>query len=451
MTPLNPISNKEIGPLSPPRHPMELSEVRARQERHVFYTWSAQKHANPVSIVGGERAFFFDERGERWFDFESQVFNCNLGHQDTRVIRAIQEQAATLACAHPAAVFEAKARLGELLTEVTPGDIDHFFLCLSGAEAIENAYKIARMLTGRKKVIARRRSYHGASMGALSLTGDARRAPLEPGLWGVLRAEDPYCYRCPYQLTPETCSTQCATHIEHIIEMEGPDQIAAIFVEGVTGSNGGFIPPEEYWPKLREICDRHQILLIADEVFSGFGRTGEWFAVDHWGVVPDMITMAKGVTSGYQALGVLGVRSEIAERFQEEVLWCGLTSYAHPISCAAAVATIEAYREDKLIEHAKQLGVTLRDALGAWSNESWYGHSRCLGLFGTLELADHVTETQRTQLKAELRARRLHMLVKNQCVFITPPLSITESELLEGVALVYDAIVSAIDATSDAL
>lgn len=429
-----------ITPLQSSPQGSPLESVQARQERHIFYTWSAQRHAQPVSIVGGERGFFFDERGERWFDFESQVFNCNLGHQDQRVIEAIKAQAESLACAHPAAVFESKARLGELLAEVTPGDIDHFFLCLSGAEAIENAYKIARMLTGRKKVIARRRSYHGASMGALSLTGDARRTPLEPGLWGVLRAEDPYCYRCPYQLTPETCSMQCATHIEHIIEMEGPDQIAAIFAEGVTGSNGGFIPPDDYWPKLREICDRHGILLVADEVFSGFGRTGEWFAVNHWGVTPDMITMAKGVTSGYQALGVLGVRAELAERFQEEVLWCGLTSYAHPVSCAAAVATIEAYREDQLIERAAQLGVTLRDTLASWSSESWYGHSRCLGLFGTLELADHVTEAELAELKLELRARRLHMLVKARCVFITPPLSITEAELLEGVALVREAL-----------
>lgn len=416
------------------------SQIRARQERHIFYTWSAQSQAQPLPITGGEGAFFFDGEGQRWFDFESQVFNCNLGHQDQRVIKAIQAQAAELACAHPAAVFEAKARLGELLTEVTPGDIDHFFLCLSGAEAIENAYKIARMLTGRKKVIARRRSYHGASMGALSLTGDARRLPLEPGLWGVLRADDPYCYRCPYQLKPESCSLQCATHIEHIIEMEGADQIAAIFVEGLTGSNGGFIPPDGYWPKLREICDRYDILLIADEVFSGFGRTGEWFAVDHWGVVPDMITMAKGVTSGYQPLGVLGVRPQIAARFDDEVLWCGLTSYAHPISCAAAVATIEAYREDRLIESAAQLGVDLTATLKSWSTRPWYGHSRCLGLFGTLELADHITDDQLSALKMALRAQRIHLLIKGRLLFVTPPLCIKLNELTEGLELIYQAL-----------
>lgn len=418
----------------------EHADLRSRQERHVFYTWTAQNAATPLPISRGEGAFFYDHEGHRWFDFESQVFNCNLGHQDQRVIQAIQQQAATLACAHPAAVYESKARLGELLTEVTPGDIDHFFLCLSGAEAIENAYKIARLVTGRKKVIARRRSYHGASMGALSLTGDQRRLPFEPGLWGVLRADDPYCYRCPYQLKPESCSLQCARHLEHLIEMEGPEQIAALFVEGVTGSNGGFIPPDEYWPILREICDRYGILLIADEVFSGFGRTGEWFAVDHWGVVPDMITMAKGITSGYAPLGALGVRAELASRFDDEVLWCGLTSYAHPISCAAAVATIEAYREDRLIENTARLGHWLRDVLLSWSEYDWYGHSRCLGLFATLELSDNVTETQLARLKSKLRAARVHILLKGQLLFITPPLCISQSELQEGVSLVFEAI-----------
>ena len=199
---------------------------------------------------------------------------------------------------------------------------------------------------------------------------------------GRSKSKDP-CYRCPYQLKPDTCSMQCATHIEHIIEMEGPETIAAIFAEGVTGSNGGFIPPDGYWPKLRKICDKYGILLIADEVFSGFGRTGEWFAVDHWGVVPDMITMAKGVTSGYAPLGVLAVRESLAEHFNDEVLWCGLTSYAHPISCAAAVATIEAYLEDDLITHAKRRGAELTEVFDSWRSESWYGDSRCLGLFGT--------------------------------------------------------------------
>ncbi len=424
------------------REMFHIDELKRRQEEHIFYTWTAQNQASPLPISRGEGAFFFDHEGQRWFDFESQVFNCNLGHQDQRVIQAIQDQAQRLSCAHPAAVYESKAQLGELLNEVSPGDISKFFLCLSGAEAIENAYKVARMITGRQKVIARRRSYHGASMGALSLTGDARRLPFEPGLWGVIRAEDPYCYRCPFGLALESCSMQCASQIEHIIEMEGPENIAAIFAEGVTGSNGGFIPPQAYWPKLREICDRYGILLVADEVFSGFGRTGEWFAVDHWGVTPDMITMAKGVTSGYAPLGVLGVRGELAARFDDEVLWCGLTSYAHPISCAAAVATIQAYKEDDLINNSKHLGDQLGEVLASWNSESWYGDSRCLGLFGTLELADQCDDDQLSSLKEALRSHRVHILLKGRMLFITPPLCISAAELNEGLEIIYQCLLT---------
>jgi len=427
------------------------SELAARQSRHVLYTWTAQREARPISIARGEGALFYDHAGERWLDFESQVFNCNLGHGDQRVIQAIQRQAEELACAHPAALFEAKARLGELLAEVSPGDMSHAFLCLSGSEAIENAYKIARMVTGRPKVIARRRSYHGASMGALSLTGDPRRRPLEPGLWGVLRADDPYCYRCPYGLTPESCSMQCATHIEHVIEMEGPDSIAAIFAEGVTGSNGGFIPPDGYWQRLRELCDRYGILLVADEVFSGFGRTGEWFAVDHWGVCPDLMTVAKGITSGYAPMGALLMRPELAARFEDETLWCGLTSYAHPISCAAAVATIQAYQEDGLIDNAKRLGQWLSAELKGLEARDWCGEGRGLGLFGTIELDQALLAARpggepafATALKRGLASRRVHALYKDHNLFITPPLCISQEQLAEGLNLMIEAIEEAL-------
>ena len=425
--------------MTPPSTPLNPDLAR-RQAQHILYTWTAQSSASPLPIAGGEGACFTDHAGGRWFDFESQVFNCNLGHGDRRVIEAIQRQAGELACAHPAAVFEAKARLGELLAEVTPGDMSHAFLCLSGSEAVENAYKIARMVTGRKKVIARRRSYHGASMGALSLTGDERRLPFEPGLWGVLRAEDPYCHRCPFQLEPGSCKMQCATHIEHIIKMEGPDQIAAIFAEGLTGSNGGFIPPDGYWQHLRALCDRYGILLVADEVFSGFGRTGEWFAVDHWGVVPDLMTMAKGITSGYAPLGAVMMRPHIAEHFQRNTLWCGLTSYAHPISCAAAVATIEAYRESDLIGNAARQGAWLTERLRALEAEDWCGQGRCLGLFGTIEFADHMSAGFGDRLKAALKARRVHALYKELKLFITPPLCVTREQLDEGLSLCLDAI-----------
>ncbi len=433
-------------------------DLEARQRRHVLYTWSAQDRAAPLPIARGEGAWFIDHAGERWLDFESQVFNVNAGHGDRRIVDAIKRQADELACAHPAAVFEAKAALGEALARVTPPGIDRFFLCLSGAEANENAFKIARLVTGRAKVVARRRSYHGATMGALSLTGDHRRPPLEPGLWGVLRAEDPYCYRCPFGLEPTSCGVRCASHLETLLELEDPSTVAAIFLEGVTGANGGFVPPPEYWPMVRAICDRHGILLVADEVFSGFGRTGRWFAVDHWGVVPDMITMAKGLTSGYAPLGAVGLRASIAARFDDETLWCGLTSYAHPISCAAALATIGVYEQDRLIEHAAGLDPVLGEGLERLkARHGIVGDARSIGLFGTLELVlDRETKTPIVpygksatpgsvghRVKQALRARRVHAALNGNFLFVAPPLCISAEDLREGLARIDDALTEA--------
>ena len=413
-----------------------MSELVERQRRHVLYTWTAQNRATPVDIVRGEGAVFWDREDGRWLDFESQVFNCNAGLGEKRIITAMQQQLGELACAHPAAVFEQKAALGEKLARHTPGDLNRFFLCLSGAEAVENAVKMARLITGRQKVIARRRSYHGATMGALSLTGDERRLAVEPGLWGVLRAEDPYCFQCPFGLTHPECGVRCATHIEHIVQMEGPDRIAAIVLEGVTGANGGFVPPDDYWPTVRAICDRYGILLVADEVFSGFGRTGEWFAVDHWDVVPDMITMAKGLTSGYAPMGCVALRDPLAAHFDDEPLWCGLTSYAHPVSCAAASASIDVYEQDGLIERAARLSPHVAGRLAAMKAKyPVVSDTRGLGLFHTMELS-----ADAAPLKAAFRARRLHLLVRGPNVFVCPPLCITEEQLDEGLDLIDAAL-----------
>lgn len=429
--------------------------LEAVQSAHVLYTWSAQKSARGVSIRGGQGVWFEDHAGQRWLDFESQVFNCNVGHGNARIAQAIADQALSLPCAHPAAVFPSKVALGEKLAAIAPGDIDRFFLCLSGAEANENALKIARMLTGRSKVVARRRSYHGASMGALSLTGDNRRLAAEPGLWGVLRMEDPYCYRCPFGLRPESCGTLCAGQLEHILQMEGPETVAAVFVEGVTGANGGFVPPDDYWPKLREICDRYGVLLVADEVFSGFGRTGKWFAVDHWGVVPDIITMAKGISGGYAPLGAVGLRRHLAARFDEETLWAGLTNYAHPISCAAGSAAIDVYEEEGLIENAARLQPVLRAALDeVAAKHVCVGDVRAIGLFGTLEfVADRQTReplvaygkkaqagSLLARLAQSLKERRIHALIRGNCLFITPPLCIDEADLRWGIAQIDEAL-----------
>ncbi len=421
------------------------TELEARQRAHIMYTWSAQSRATPLPIAGGKGATFTDHEGNRWLDFESQVFNCNAGHGETRIIRAMQAQLESLACAHPAAVYEAKAALGERLASVTPEGIDRFFLCLSGAEANENAIKIARAVTGRTKVVARRRSYHGASMGALSLTGDPRRLAGEPGLWGVVRIEDPYCFRCPFETTPDRCGVLCARHLEHVVQLEGPETIAAVFLEGITGANGGFVPPADYWPTMRKICDKYGILLVADEVFTGFGRTGRYFAVDHFGVTPDLITLAKGLTSGYAPLGAVGMTERVAEHFDTSTLQCGLTGYAMPVSVAAAVATLDVYREDRLVERAAERGQEL--AAGLWRLKARHpaiGDARSLGLFGTIELVtpdgrplvayDTVApkDSPAGRLKEALVRRRVHAAFRWSFLMIAPPLCITSEELAEG-------------------
>ena len=435
-----------------------MASLEERQRKHVFFTWSAQEKAVPVSIVDGKGAVFTDENGDRWLDFESQVFNCNLGHGENRVVQAIQAQAAQLGVAHPAAVYPAKVALGEALSRITPDGLEKFFLCLSGSEAIENALKICRLVTGRTKVIARRRSYHGASMGALSLTGDPRRWPLEPGLWGVLRAEDPYCYRCPFGGKEGSCGMTCANHIEHILEMENPESVAAIFMEGVTGTNGGFIPPNGYWQRVREICDKYGILLVADEVFTGFGRTGEWFAVDHWGVKPDLMTMAKGITGGYAPLGVVAVREDLAAHFDDNPLWCGLTGYAHPTSCAAAVAAIEVYEQDHLMEASRVRGKQLLKGLRQLKKKfPIIGDVRGLGLFATIEFVkDRKTKEPMSaygkppqpgsfmpRLAAALRQRRVHAASKWTHLFLAPPLCVTAEEIDEALVLIGEAIAEA--------
>lgn len=434
---------------------MSQTDLEARQRRHILFTWSAQSAAAPVRIAGGQGIRFHDHDGRTWLDFESQVFNCNAGHGQTSISDAIAAQARELACAHPNAVFEAKAALGERLASLTPPGLDRFFLCLSGAEANENALKIARALTGRQKVIARRRSYHGASAGASSLTGDPRRWPAEPDLWGVQRIEDPYCYRCPFGQAYPGCGLRCAEHLEHVIQMEGPDRIAAVFMEGVTGANGGFVPPDGYWQRIREICTRHGILLVADEVFTGFGRTGRWFAHNHWDVTPDLITMGKGITSGYAPLGAVAIRDELAARFDDRVLNCGLTHYAHPIACAAANATIDLYRATGMVENAARMGERLQEGLAALAaKHRVVGDARNLGLFGVLELvSDPETReplvpyngaikpgTPAGRLKAALAARGLHILLRWNFLFVAPPLCISEDDLKLGLGLIDEAL-----------
>ncbi|HET8587501.1 MAG TPA: aminotransferase class III-fold pyridoxal phosphate-dependent enzyme, partial [Candidatus Limnocylindria bacterium] len=288
---------------------------------HTIFSWSAQGKVNPIVIDHAEGIYFWDADGKRYIDFNSQLMSVNIGHGDPRVANAIAEQAHRLAFAAPQFATEVRARLGQMLAELTPGDLNHFFFTLGGSEANENALRMARMYTGRQKVMARYRSYHGATAGSMSVTGEPRRWASEPAVPGVVRVLDPWRWGSP---EPEPVGEHLA-YLEEVINYEGPDKIAAFILETVTGTNGILVPPDGYLQGVRELCTRYGIMLICDEVMAGFGRTGRWFAVDHWDVVPDLMTMAKGLTSSYLPLGAVAVSDRIAAHFADNVYYGGLT------------------------------------------------------------------------------------------------------------------------------
>jgi taurine--2-oxoglutarate transaminase len=426
-------------------------EIVEMNREYTFFSWSVQGQVNPIPVDKAEGIYFWDTDGKRYIDFSSQLMNTNIGHQHPKVVKAIQDQAARICFVHPGNATEVRGVLGKKLSEVTPGNLKKTFYTLGGSEANENAIKIARFYTGRRKILARYRSYHGATHGSLALTGDYRRLAVEPVMPGGVHFLDPYCYRCPFGMEKESCNRQCITHVEEIIQYEGPDKIAAIIMEGVVGSNGLIVPPDDYWPRIREICNKYGILLISDEVMSGWGRTGKWFAVDNWNVVPDIITTAKGITSGYVPLGAVIVSEPIARFFDDKYLYAGLTYNGHALACAAAVATIEVYEEDHLIENAAKVGKYLGKALEAIKRRHpSVGDVRYIGLFSTLELVANrkTKEIMSAPVMAEvgksLRQNGLftYIMASNMgsMVFVVPPLCITEAQIDEGLAIVEKAL-----------
>jgi taurine--2-oxoglutarate transaminase len=419
-------------------------EIVELSRKHTLYEWSAQSKVDPIPVARAEGVYFWTPEGKRFIDFNSQLMCVNVGHGDRRVVQAIQRQAAQLAYANPFMATEPRARLGAKLAELAPGDIDVFFFTNGGAEAVENAIKIARSVTGRQKIVARYRSYHGATAGGMTLTGDPRRWPNEPGIPGVVHVLDPYHGIERGWDTAE----QSLAMLDEVIQLEGASTIAAFILEPVTGTNGILIPPPGYLQGVRELCTRHGILMICDEVMSGFGRTGEWFAVDHWKVVPDLLTMAKGLTSAYVPLGAVGMRREIAERFRDKPFPGGLTYNSHPLACAAALATIAAYEEDDMIAHAKRMGELMRSIhLDLEERHPSVGATRSIGLFGIVELVRDArtrqplapfngTSDEMMALGRFFRQEGLYTFVRWNTFFTNPPLCITEQELREGFAII---------------
>src|SRR5271168_3433931 len=355
--------------------------------QHNYGTWRFQKNWNPMHIVDAEGCYIIDANGNRYLDFSSQLMCSNLGHKNQAVIEAIAEQARKLPYIMPGYATDTRVELSRLLLEVLPEGLNKFFFTTSGTEANEAAFKIARMYTRKTKIIARYRSYHGSTMASIAATGDPRRWAMEPGGkgQGFLFAPEVNCYNCPIKHTYPTCNIACADYLEHMIENES--DVAAVIVEPVVGTNGVLIPPKEYFPKLREICTRHGVLLIADEVMSGWGRTGEWFAMDHWGVKPDILVTAKGITSAYVPLGLCATTGKIAEFFEDHYFAHGHTYEAHPMTLAPAVATIHEMQRLNLVERSCAMGSYLGDKLRELArSHASVGDVRGLGLFWAVDL-----------------------------------------------------------------
>jgi taurine--2-oxoglutarate transaminase len=434
---------------------MTNEEIIGLNRAYTFFSWASQAKVNPIPVVRAAGVYLWDAEGKRYLDFSSQLMNVNIGHNHPRVVAAIKEQADRLVFVAPLFATEVRGELGRMLAEIAPGDLKKTFFTLGGADAIENAIKIARMYTGRFKIVTRYRSYHGATYGAISAGGDPRRLPVEPGIPGIVRVFDPYCYRCVFDQKPESCSRQCISHIEQVIQFEGPNSIAAVLMEGVTGTSGLFVPPADYWPRLREICDRYGILLIADEVMSGFGRTGTWFGVNHWDVVPDMIATAKGITSGHLPLGATIVSERIADFFEEHTFWAGMTYSSHPMSCAAGIATLKVYEEDGLLENARRMEPVMAEGLADLkARHPVVGDVRGLGLFWVVELVQD-RETRQPlvpwnakgselgpmqELTRYMREHGLYVFVKWNNLYLVPPLCITADQIREGLAVLDGAL-----------
>src|SRR5215217_6204033 len=442
---------------------LDAKRIQELDKQHVLHSWSVQNQISPPAIAGGEGRYFWDHDGNRYLDFASQLVNVSIGYQHAKVVAAIKEQADKLCTIGPPMATEPRSTLARMLAEITPGDLTMSFFTNGGAEANENAIKLARWYTGRHKIIARYRSYHGATGGAITLTGDPRRWPAEPGLPGVVRMFDPYTYRCPAG-HPDPCPVCTGgAHLEEILMYEGPETVAAVILETVTGTNGVIVPPDGYLQSIRETCDRHGILLITDEVMAGFGRTGKWFAVDNWDVVPDIMTVAKGINSGYVPLGAMVVREPIADWIRGRYFAGGLTYSGHPLACASGVASIEAFQEEGIVENAAAMGDVFRAELGKLAEKHpCVGDVRGLGCFWGLELVKN-RETREplvpfnatgnavrpvAALMKRALERGLYLMTHWNVVMVCPPLTITREELDEGIETLDDALTVADEFTT---
>ncbi|WP_232269518.1 aspartate aminotransferase family protein [Streptomyces gobiensis] len=434
--------------------------VKAADRAHVFHSWSAQGLIDPLPVERAAGSYFWDYDGRRYLDFSSQLVNTNIGHQHPKVVAAIQEQAAKMCTVAPGFAVDVRSEAARLIAERTPGDLDKIFFTNGGAEAVENAVRMARLHTGRPKLLSAYRSYHGATAAAINLTGDPRRWASDTGSAGVVHFWGPYLYRSHFHA--ETEQQECAralAHLEETVAFEGPQTIAAIILETVVGGGGILVPPPGYLQGVRDLCDRYGIVLVFDEVMAGFGRTGAWFALDHFGVTPDLLTFAKGVNSGYVPLGGVAISAKIAADFDQRPYPGGLTYSGHPLACASAVATINAMAEEGIVEHAAHIGATV---LGPGLRElaerhPSIGEVRGMGVFWALDLVRDRTTREplvpynatgdafrpMADFAAACKQRGLWPFVNMNRTHVVPPCTISETEAKEGLAVLDEALTAA--------
>ena len=428
--------------------PNDLS-VPEVTSKYTYGTWRFQKNWKPLHIVDAEGCYFTDVTGKKYLDFSAQLMCVSLGHKNPAVIKAIEDQARKLAFIAPGFATDVRAELSKALLEVLPQGLEKFFYTTSGTEANEAAFKIARMYTGKTKIIARYRSYHGSTMGSIAATGDPRRWAMEPvgKIPGVIFAPEVNCYKCPLHHHYPECEIACVEYIEHMIENES--DVAAVLIEPVVGTNGILIPPKEYLPRLREICDKHNVLLIADEVMSGWGRTGKWFAVDNWNVKPDILTTAKGITTAYVPLGLCATSKKIGDYFEDHYFSHGHTYEAHPLTLAPAIAAISEYKRLNLIDRANTMGEYMGKKLNALkAKHKSIGDVRGIGLFWAVDLVknqqtrepfntykDKVAGTPLLvdKITGEMMKNGVYCQAWVSHFVIAPPLIITEQEIDQGV------------------
>jgi taurine---2-oxoglutarate transaminase len=430
---------------------MNSEEMIRLCKEHTMYSWSATGSVDPLPIARAEGVYLYTPEGERILDFNSQLMSVNIGHSHPKVILAMKKALDGLIYVYPGTATEVRARLGKRMAELVPGNINSFFFTLGGAEANENALRAARLFTGRQKILSRYRSYHGGTNAAMQMTGDPRRWANEPGGPGFIRVMDPTPYNYSFGKTDEEITKNNLTYLEEVIQYEGPHTIAAMFIETVTGTNGILVPPKGYLRGLRKLLDKYGILLVCDEVMCGIGRTGKMFAFEHGDIVPDIVTLAKGLTSSYIPLGAMGVSDAIAEHFKKNVFWGGLTYNAHPFALATAEAVLEVTIEEKMVENAARLEKVMRSEMDRLqAKHPSVKEGRCIGLFGMMDLQKNKageplapyngSHPAMNELAKKFRELGLFTFVRWASFTVNPPLCITEAQLREGFALVDKAL-----------